>query len=272
MSTAPVTGLLCPPRSRADRLGAFVRRDLIRQLRLVESVFFIAVLPTALFLMFGTLSGDWNDIEVGDGNVMATTMTSMALYGAVTATTSIAGSAAVERQLGWGRQLSLTAVTGTDYVVGKIAVALGIAVLPVALVMSVGAAAGAHLDGPGRWAATAALVLLGALPFALYGLAAALLFRSEAAVSAASGLLVVFGFLGNLFTPLDGVILDVARFTPLYGAGTLARWPQLEGTALGPMGPTDTPDPLWTALLSFGVWTAVFAALCLLGLRRRTGR
>lgn len=169
MSTAPVTGLLCPPRSRADRLGAFVRRDLIRQLRLVESVFFIAVLPTALFLMFGTLSGDWNDIEVGDGNVMATTMTSMALYGAVTATTSIAGSAAVERQLGWGRQLSLTAVTGTDYVVGKIAVALGIAVLPVALVMSVGAAAGAHLDGPGRWAATAALVLLGALPMRCTG-------------------------------------------------------------------------------------------------------
>ena len=32
-----------------------------------------------------------------------------------------------------------------------------------------------------------------------FGLAAALLFRSEAAVSAASGILVVFGFLGNLF-------------------------------------------------------------------------
>ncbi|MDY6055797.1 ABC transporter permease [Micrococcus sp.] len=261
---------LGPARPWARRLGAFVGRDLLRQLRMGSSLFFIAVLPTALFLMFGTL-GEWNGFPLGHGNVMASTMTSMALYGAVTATTGLAGTAAAERQAGWGRQLALTALTPRDHMIGKALVALAVAVLPVALVCTVGALTGAELDGLGRWVATAALALVGSLPFALYGLAAALLFRSETAVSAASGLLVVFAFFGNLFIPLSGVVLDIARFTPLYGAGVLARWPQMEGTVVS-MDATARTDSLGLAVVNLLTWTAVFAALVLLARRRGTAR
>src|SRR5699024_12581387 len=87
----------------------------------------------------------------------------------------------------------------------------------------------AQLDTCGYWLSTAALCLLVAIPFSLYGLAFALLFRSETAVSAASGFLVIFAFFGNLFIPLGGVLLDIAKFTPLYGPAMLARWPQTEG-------------------------------------------
>ncbi|WP_317259691.1 hypothetical protein [Kocuria atrinae] len=70
--------------------------------------------------------------------------------------------------------------------------------------------------------------MAGSVVFALYGLAAGLLFRSEGAVGAASGLLVVFAFLGNVFMPLSGALLEFARFTPLYGIVGLARYPITE--------------------------------------------
>ena len=36
-------------------------------------------------------------------------------------------------------------------------------------------------------------------------------------------------FLGNVFTPMYGLILDIGRFTPLYGYAALARYPITEG-------------------------------------------
>lgn len=276
MTSAPLTDIarsgpaLSRPRGPAGRLASFVGQDLVRQLKLVESIFFIAVLPTALFLMFGALA-DWGEAPAGHGNMVAHTMVSMALYGAVTATTAISGSAAVERQLGWGRQLSLTALSGTSYLVGKAIVAVCIAVLPVTLIYVVGASTGAEIDGAWRWAASAGLTLLAAVPFAFYGLASALVFRSEAAVSAASGMLVVFAFLGNLFMPLNGLLLDIGRFTPLYGSGVLARWPMMEGQVVAVDGSVTT-DPLWATVLNVAAWTLVFLAICLLASRRRTSR
>ena len=68
----------------------------------------------------------------------------------------------------------------------------------------------------GTWIATAGLTLVAALPFAFYGLAVGLLFRSDAAIGAASGVLVVFAFLGNVFMPLGGVLLDIGKFTQQY--------------------------------------------------------
>src|SRR5699024_12424099 len=88
---------------------------------------------------------------------------------------------------------------------------------------------GATFESFVHWVASAALCLVVAIPFSLYGLAFAVLFRSETAVSAASGFLVIFAFFGNLFIPLGGVLLDIAKFTPLYGPAMLARCPHTQG-------------------------------------------
>ena len=65
-------------------------------------MFFIVGLPAFMYLVFGLGSDD----AVGSGNVAMYVMISMAAYGAVTATTSVAGSAAIEQTMGWGRQLA----------------------------------------------------------------------------------------------------------------------------------------------------------------------
>jgi ABC-2 type transport system permease protein len=260
-STAHRAANSTPPtvthRSTARRVAGYAGWELLRNVRMVESTFFIVVL---------------GDGEAGHGNVSAYNMTAMAVYGATMATSAIAGSAAIERQQGWGRQLGLTGLGGSGYMVGKILVALGIALLPIVVIFVVGALTGARFDEGWMWPASGGLALLGAIPFALYGLAAALLFRSEAAVSAASGILVVLAFFGNLFMPLTGTLLTIAKFTPVYGIATLTRWPQLEGAVVDTSGGAPASDPLWAIVLNVGAWTVIFAVLCLVASRRSTRR
>ncbi len=262
-----------PARRPGQPLVAMLRYavlDFLRNLRMAESVFFVLVLPTALYLMFSGMSGNEAAAPAGKGNVSAYIMTSMAVYGAVLATSNIAGSATVERAKGWSRTLALSPAPPWLYVASKVLVALAMATLPVGLVMTVGWLNGAELTGL-RWLSTAAIVVAGSATFALYGLAAGLLFRSETAVSVASGLLVVLSFFGNLFVPLTGVMLSIARFTPLYGLAGLARWPQLEGWTAA-SGPDVPPDELWMLVLNVTVWAGVFGWIALFAARRVTSR
>ncbi len=195
----PPRGPATPPSS-----SAAILRDRV-------SVFFIAVLPAFFFLIFGT-QGYAND-DIGNGNVVLYIAISMAAYGAVTATTGVGGMAAVERMQGWGRQLGLTPMRDPSFVAMKALIALVVAAIPVALIYLLAALTGAE-GTAGRWALSGLIVLLGAAVFALYGLAVGLYFRTEASVGAASGILVILAFLGNIFFPLSGVMLTVAKFTP----------------------------------------------------------
>ncbi|MGO1591332.1 MAG: ABC transporter permease [Ancrocorticia sp.] len=269
------TGRLSQPASKVQILLRYTGWEFWRNLRMVDSTFFVVILPSALYLMFGVAMDQGSGVSV-HGNVTAYVMTSMAVYGAVVATTAMAGTAAVERNHGWGRQLAMTGLSNAGYFTGKTLMSICIAIMPILVVFALGLVTGAEMDGTWRWFATAGLTLLVALPFALYGLAAALLFRSETAVSAASGFLVVFAFFGNLFIPLSGTLLDIAKFTPLYGVSTLARWPQMEGFVI-PMdgtGPGYQPefDSIGFSILNLVAWTAIFGAICMIASRRRTQR
>lgn len=260
-----------PRKSQAEILVRFVGWEFWRNFRMLDATFFVIVLPAAMYLMFG-VAMDQGELPAGYGNVSAYVMTSMAVYGAVISTTAMAGSAAVERNMGWGRQLNLTGLTEANYVLGKMLMALLMAVSPIVIVYVVGAFTGAEFDSFGHWLASAALCLVVAIPFSLYGLAFALLFRSETAVSAASGFLVIFAFFGNLFIPLGGVLLNIAKLTPLYGPAMLARWPQTEGMLISMDGGPPEFESLWLLFVNIGVWTVMFGIVCLLASRRRTSR
>ena len=116
-------------------------------------------------------------------------------------------------------------------------------------------------------------MLLGAAMFSFFGLLAGLLFRSEGAVGAASGSLVILAFLGNLFFPLEGVLLDIARFTPLYGLVALARYPLTDGYLASLTGTGEPPhDELWVPILNIGAWAIVFVVATILISRRGRAR
>ena len=249
--------------------SAYLGLELRRVTRDLVTMFFVAGLPAFFFLLFGASAG-YSQEDAGNGNVAMYVMISMAAYGAVTATVGIGGMAAVERMQGWGRQLGLTPLRDGSYVAMKAIVALIIAVVPISLVYVLGLLTGSE-GTLGAWLGSVTILVVGAVLFSLYGLIFGLAFRSEAAVSAASGSLVVLGFLGNIFFPLTGWLLDLARFTPLYGYVQLARYPLTEGQVIDARGNL-THEALWMPLANVAVWTVIFGVLATWLVRRSRGR
>lgn len=257
--TATTTRTRTAPR---PAMVAYARLDLRRQLRDRMAMFFIVGLPTFMYLVFGLGSDD----AVGSGNVAMYIMISMACYGAVTATTGIAGSAATEQMMGWGRQLGLTPMRPLAFVAAKAGLAMVVAAMPVALIFAIGAVTGAR-GAWSDWVLGAAIVWLGSALFALYGLAVSLVFRGANAAGIASGFIVIMAFLGGLFTPMSGVMLDIGRFTPLYGYAALARYPLTDGWL-----PIGGHDPLWLPIANVAAWTVIFSLLAMWGVRRSRAR
>lgn len=252
-----------PRRTTRPMALTYARLDLKRQLRDRMGMFFIVALPAFFFLVFGL--GD--DEPFGSANVAMYVMISMAAYGAVTATTSVAGGAATEQTMGWGRQVALTPLSSLAFVGIKTVVAMTVAAVPITLIYLIGAVSGSS-GNAFDWLASAAIVWAGSALFAIYGLAVCLNFKAENAVGIASGLIVIMSFLGNLFVPMDGTILAIGRLTPLYGYAGLARYPITEGYLPNDAG----HDSVWLLLANVGAWIVIFAALAVWGLRRRQER
>lgn len=250
--------------------ATYLKIELTRVMRDVSTVFFVGVLPALLYLIFGAAQ-EYGALTLAGGNVTMFVMISMAAYGAVTATTGVGGMAAVERMQGWGRQLGLTPMSDAGFVATKTLVGFVVSIIPVALIYGLGVLTGAEATTT-AWVVSGVAVLIGSALFSLYGLMVGLMFRTEAAIGAASGVLVLFAFLGNVFTPLSGALLTFAKFTPLYGYVFLVCYPVTEGLLIQMDGPPTTSEALWVPILNLLVWSAIFGVLATLLVRRGRGR
>lgn len=245
----------------------YLRAETMRRLRDPYSLVFMLALPSLMYLLFGAFT-DYGDTSAGHGTVSFYVLISMASFGAVTTMTSLTAMVALEVQQGWQRQLMLSGLSMARFILLKVLNSLAVTALGTLLILLVGYLTGAEADDLGVWAACFVLVLVTSPVLGLYGLAVALLFRSDSAVGLASAMLTLFAFFGNLSIPLDGVMLDIARFTPLYGIATLVRWPITEGA----VPDTTITEPLWTAILSIVAWAVVFGGAALLAARGSTSR
>lgn len=243
-----------------------LRIEGVRQLRNPYTLAFTLAMPVAMYLLFGAGMG-YGTQSAGNGNVSFYVMTSMAAYGTAVAMSSLTSLAATEAKQGWGRQLAMTPLTTLGYALTKLLTSVAFAALALVAVCTAGAMTGARVDDVWRWGATAAIVLGLGLMYGLYGLGVGLFFSSDSAAALASITMTFFAFFGNVFMPLDGVMLDIARFTPLYGFVALARWPLTDGQLT-----TGQSDQLWMLFLNVAVWLALFALLVMLGVKRSRAR
>ena len=154
-------------------MGTYFALELKRALRDPSALMFTIGIPAFMYYIFG-VSMEWGAYDIGNGNVSMYVMINMAAYGAVTATTSVGGLAAVERMQGWGRQLGLTPMPDSRFVITKALVGTAVAALPIALIYLIGYFTDAQAIW-WVWPASAGLVLLGAMLFSLYGLMVGLL-------------------------------------------------------------------------------------------------
>ena len=245
--------------------------DLFRSLREPANLFFVVTFPMAMYLVFGRLNASAGNYGPhAHGNVSASVMLAMASFSACLGATSASAAAAVEQSAGWGRQMAVTGQGLRGYLVVKTGTAVGTAALPVVVVLAAGALTDSRMEG-WVWAASPLICLIGVLPFVLWGLAAGMWLPSSASIGIATSLVSLFAFIGNTFMPLNHTLLTISRFTPMYGATALARWPLGEGWTYVPDRQAGVQDPLWMPLANLVAWTLIFGLL-VIGARRRATR
>lgn len=268
--TASTPTLTRTPRGlRVPRRGistTMLRIEGLRQLRNPYTLAFTLAMPVVMYILFGASAG-YGKLSAGHGNVSFYVMISMAAYGTAVAMSSLTSLAASESKQGWGRQLAMTPLGTVGYALTKLITAVTFAALALAAVFTAGVLTGAKADDMWRWGAAAAIILGLGLIYGLFGLGVGLFFNADSAAALASISMTFFAFFGNVFMPLDGVMLDIARFTPLYGFVAVSRWPLTDGTLT-----TGQTDPLWAVLLNIVVWLVLFAVLVFAGVRRSRAR
>lgn len=268
MTTLDITGRR-PARARLLDLG-LMRFEFLRVLRNKQSIAFTLVFPIAMFLFISSSIPEKSQKLGADmtANVSASVMVNMALYGAIMAATSAGAAVAVERDLGWSRQLRLTPLRPVSYIVAKMLAALVMSTIATGMTFATGAISGMAKADPMSWALSGAVVVAGSLVFAAFGLLIGYLLPSDSAMQYLGGLLALMSMLGGIFFPIDeGTTFDrIASFTPMYGFGKAAQWP----LSLDHAGGFSAFHASWA--ISLVVWACVFvfgAAWCF---RRDTQR
>jgi ABC-2 type transport system permease protein len=247
-------------------LGGFnatlLRLEVRRMLRNRRTLIFTMIVPSIFFLLFG-LNKAYAFQRAGHGNVSAFILISMALYGAVLATTAGGAMVSIERAEGWSRQLRITPLTPAAYIVTKMLTALVLGFGSVVVVFIVGLLTGKPSMPGYLWFATAAAVWIGSLVFAAFGLFMGYLLPTANVMQLLSLALMLFAFGGGLFIPLSSyphVLQEIAQYTPLYGLNQLVHAPLLgSGVHLA-----------WAA--NAVAWLVIFAGGAIWRFRKDTAR
>jgi ABC-2 type transport system permease protein len=236
--------------------------EMARQLRNARSLVFTFAVPVVMLLIFGGTYGAQYDSKAHLEWIVVTTV-QMGGYGAMMAALSQAFTIVNERSVGWNRQLRITPLSGTGYMITKVSSALAVGLLSIIVVFVVSmtalhaqlSLAGWLMAGVGLW--------VGIIPFALI----AILIGQFAKPSFAQPLFMVtflgLAILGGLWVPLDilpGWVSNVAQIAPSYWLNKL-----------GQMGAGLTGN-IGTPTIVLGVWTVVLAALITWRYRRDSAR
>ncbi|MGH3305325.1 MAG: ABC transporter permease [Streptosporangiaceae bacterium] len=251
---------------RAPGLGGFnltvLKLEVRRLTRNRRTIIIAIVAPVLLFLLFG-LNRSYDTVRAGHGNLSAFVMVSVALYGAVLATTFGGALVSMERAQGWSRQLRLTPLTPIAYIAIKVATALVLGATSVAAVYIIGAITNKASMSVGLWIATGFSVWIGSLLFAAFGLFIGYVLPAENVMQLIGLIIGLLSFAGGLFIPISQFaqsVQDVLKWTPLFGLNQLVHTPLL-GHGVD-----------WTWVVNVLAWLIIFTWGAVWRFRKDTAR
>lgn len=211
-------------------MKTYLLMELKRLPRNKRVLIFSMLMPAVLLLVFGGLNKgqDLNGVDAS-----AYIMVSLGVFGSMTSVMGRGGSIAVERGIGWNRQLRLTPLRPSRYVAIKVATSLLMAIPPLVVVYLLGALAlGVHLSAT-TWLLVFVGSWLGALPFAALGVVIGYVATPDSVQQVSALLYMLLAAFGGLWVPIEvmpRLMRDIAEFTPAYWVGQLARNPLFHGS------------------------------------------
>jgi ABC-2 type transport system permease protein len=242
------------------KTSTYVRYELIRNFRNRRFFVFTVGFPLVIYLLIATPNRHEHDLAGSGISAPLYFMVGLAALGTMNAVVGAGARIAVERFLGWTRQLRLTPLSPRAYFGTKVAVAYLTALVTIVVLYAAGIALGVSLSA-GTWLRMTGLLLVGLLPFAALGIVLGHLLGVEAVGPTIGGLSGILGFLGGVWFPLgDGVMRDVAQALPSFWLVQASR------VSLGGGG--------WSATgwLVVAGWTAALSVLAVYAYRRDTSR
>lgn len=223
---------------------SYLRTEAVRTLRNPRYMIFTIGMPLVLFLVLGNAY----DGQVSGVTAQTWYMVGMGTFGALGAVLGAGARIAVERDAGWNRQLRLTPLRPIEYVIGKVATGMAVALPSLLLVCAAGALTGrVHLTAL-QWVEVIGVTWLVMLPMAVVGVGIGYLARGDSAQAVNSAVLLALSMFGGLWFPLDDAptwIKDVSHALPTYWTGLLSRAPLTHSWPSG------------NAYLVLGIWALV---------------
>jgi len=226
--------------------------EIMRVRRNRRYLIFTVGFPVVLYLLLGKQVS-----ALAEGvSFHAYYMVAMAMFGGFSgALTGNAIRISQERKDGWIRQLRLTPLPASGYVVSKILVSMATTVPSIVIVLLLGRFYGGVNLPVWQFLAIAVTIWFGATIFAALAVAIGYRYQPDQVQPIAVAVYFVFAILGGLLFPIGGGLQKVGELTPTYDAVKIAT------------------DVIANASVSAGlaiglvVWLAIFVGLATLSVR-----
>ena len=242
------------------KTSTFLRYELVRNFRNKRFFVFTVGFPLVLYLLIATPNRHEHDLGGSGISAPLYFMVGLAALGTMNAVVGGGARIAVERFLGWTRQLRLTPLSPRAYYGTKVVASYLTALVTILVLYTAGIALGVSLS-IGSWLQMTGLLLVGLLPFASLGIMLGHLLGVDAVGPTIGGLSGLLGFLGGVWFPLgDGLMHDIAQALPAFWL-VRASHVSLGGPAWSATG--------WLVVLG---WTAALSVLAVHAYRRDTKR
>ncbi|MBO0839928.1 MAG: ABC transporter permease [Sciscionella sp.] len=241
----------------------YLALEVKRAIRNPRTLIFTLAFPVALFLLYCGMYGNQTIDPSTHVTAKAYLMVSMAAYGAFMAAMTGASRTALERASGWQRQLRLTPLTGSGYLLAKGLVALLVALPPIVLVSAIGGLAeGVHLSA-GGWLQVVLGVWAATIPFAVLGLLVGQLATADSLQPITMTLMLLLAFIGGIFIPtaiFPHWLANIAQVLPSYWLAEIGHGALYGNTDVG------------KAVLILGIYTVVLGFAVVRRYRRDSAR
>lgn len=243
---------------------AYLGRESLRQLKNMRSMVFTLAVPLVMLIAFGGTFGGRGQVDaVTHLPWIVVTTIQVAAYGGMMAALSQAFGIVTERSIGWNRQLRVTPLSGTGYLVSKLVAALALALVSIVVIIGVSLALYHPVLSAGSWMLAALGIWCGVIPFALLGILIGQFAKPEFAQPLFMAVFMGMAVLGGLWIPLEifpAWVANVAQAVPSYWLNRV-----------GQLGALQSGDALTPALV-LTAWTVALGALIVWRYRRDAAR